>query len=302
MKYWFPILGVACGAPAERAPTLHVLAPSALEAVLEPAVRVWEQDHPCQVRFGFDTPDRLMRQANAGAHADVFISADTEWMDALVLDGHIDPSTRVSLAHDPLVFLTTPDQVPIHDPADLVRLPAPRLGLLAANVPEGRIAQRALEETRVWETIRDGVTVVGSGPELVDELDSGALWLAVARRSTGLIGRNTLQSYPFSPEHRLGSEIEAAPMGDAKNPCAAHTMSLIEMLRSSPVANEAWTQGGLSPMHGNPQPHGLGGPQPAPGTRPGPTGTPLPIGPPLPTQAQPRPPTEPDHQPGRPTR
>ena len=58
-------------------------------------------DHTAAVSLAGSS--ELARQIRQGAPADVCVSADTEWMDALRADGPIDPETRFDLLTDSIV-------------------------------------------------------------------------------------------------------------------------------------------------------------------------------------------------------
>lgn len=100
----------------------------------------------------------LARQIERGAPADVFIAADTQWMDYLAQRKLLRPGTRVNLLSNRLVLI-----VPAASKAGLAI--APQFPLAAAlgdarlaladpgSVPAGKYAKAALQALGVWEAV-----------------------------------------------------------------------------------------------------------------------------------------------------
>ena len=90
----------------------------------------------------------LARQVERGAPAQVFISADAEWMDYLARKSLLVPSTRRNLLGNRLVWV-----VPIKSAVDAL----PATGRLALadpqHVPAGKYAKAALEKLGKWNSL-----------------------------------------------------------------------------------------------------------------------------------------------------
>ena len=95
-----------------RAENLTVLAAaSTMEAMTEiGTLFTAKSDHT--VQFSFGSAGALARQIQNGAPADVFISANEQWMDTLEKDGKINPASRVSLLANRLVLVVPAGKVP----------------------------------------------------------------------------------------------------------------------------------------------------------------------------------------------
>src|SRR5688572_22180688 len=81
----------AADAPNEP---LLVFAAASLTNVLEEIGTAYTGETRRQVKFSFAASSALARQIEAGARADVFFSADTEWMDYLQTRALIDRASR----------------------------------------------------------------------------------------------------------------------------------------------------------------------------------------------------------------
>jgi molybdate transport system substrate-binding protein len=110
------------------------------------------------VRISFAASSTLARQIDAGAQADLFISADADWMDFLAVRQRIQSKTRRDLLGNRLVLIAARE-----DPVQLTLAPglplAERLGherLAVADpdaVPAGRYARAALSALHVWDGV-----------------------------------------------------------------------------------------------------------------------------------------------------
>ena len=277
--------GSACAGPPEpHAP--GVLAPQSLQPILDPVVAAWEAAHGVRVRIGFDTPDRLIRQANGGTQADVFVSADARWMDALVQDGHVEEGARRTVAYDPLVFASPAGQSPARDPRDLVlHLTGPvAVGDLAT--PPGELAKQALEETRVWEQLEPSIVELRSPEELRRGLEAGRLDGAVTMQSVMLLTGGGVSTHPFSPDLAFGSVIEVAAMSGAHPSSHELIQSLVLSIAEGPEARAGWTAAGMDAHR-------------RPGTGPTPPGPPQGIPPGSPAHGAPGLPGPPPQRPAR---
>ena len=166
--------GVARAAPApkavpaaEAAPAILVFAAASLAEPIAEIARLFTaraaqpgQSAPARVlvRTSFAASSVLARQIEAGAPADVFLSADTEWMDYLDQRHLMRPGTREDLIGNELVLIAparSTVQLSLGPDVDLTTALAG--GRLATgdpdSVPVGRYAQQALTRLKVWEKI-----------------------------------------------------------------------------------------------------------------------------------------------------
>lgn len=157
------VLGTLAAAPVNAAPRgpLVLAAASLQEALTAAADAYAAQGHPRPV-ISFAASSVLARQIDAGAPADLFISADADWMDYLATRRLIVTATRASFLTNTLV-LVAPASKPftIAITPGLALLAALADGRLAladpASVPAGKYAEAALTNLGIWATIEPRV-------------------------------------------------------------------------------------------------------------------------------------------------
>ena len=95
--------GVAGAAAAGR--PLTVFAAASLKESMDAAAAAYEAASGQPVRVSYAASSALARQIAQGAPADVFVSADLAWMDALQADGLVEAGTRSELFGNTLVLV-----------------------------------------------------------------------------------------------------------------------------------------------------------------------------------------------------
>jgi molybdate transport system substrate-binding protein len=156
------LLGLAACGPAEEDRGPLVLAPSSMQEAIEAAADAWAaQGHPRPVVSFAGTPS-LARQVLQGAPADLFISADEQWMDELERAGPIDAESRAAMAGNRLVLVSPQAQaepLPLQPQAFASALGDGPLALAdPASVPAGRYGKAALEHLGLWPTAEGNIS------------------------------------------------------------------------------------------------------------------------------------------------
>lgn len=144
---------------APRARPLLVFAAASLTDVLRPIAVAYSRQSGEAVTFSFAASSALARQIAAGAQADVFFSADTDWMDFLASRHLIDADTRRNVVGNRLALIAPAGSrtaLEIRRGFDLAGALGPS-GRLAVgepeSVPAGRYAREALRSLGVWQSI-----------------------------------------------------------------------------------------------------------------------------------------------------
>jgi molybdate transport system substrate-binding protein len=229
------LLGAASDAPAEER-ALVVFAAASLKNALDAAAADFEQASGAAVTISYAGSPTLAKQIEAGAPADIFISADLSWMDYLAERELIEADTRRNLVGNTLVLVA-----PATAPVTLAIGPNFPIGaalaggrLAMANtqaVPAGRYGKAALQALGVWpevegrlaeaDNVRGALALVSRG-----ETPLGIVYATDAEADPGVVVVDAFPAethptivYPIavtaSSGHAAGSRLVSFLTGDA---------------------------------------------------------------------------------------
>lgn len=152
------ILGAVLATPAV-ATDFNVFAAASLSDALGEAAQVYEGATGDRAVLVFAGSSALARQIQAGAPADLFISASTDWMEALAGEDLIDGATRVDLLGNSLVLVAHGAAAPLEGTPDIAALLGEgRLAMaLVDAVPAGVYGKAALSFLGQWAAVEPRV-------------------------------------------------------------------------------------------------------------------------------------------------
>ena len=154
-----PLATLASPSALAQQPTpMRLFAASSLQGVLAAHLQQWSAATGTPVTATYDASSALARQLDNGAPADVFVSADAEWMDWAQQRKLIQPQTRVNILGNSLVLIAAQDMTEALAIAPGFPLAAAlgnsRLAMgLPDSVPAGRYARAALSSLGVWADV-----------------------------------------------------------------------------------------------------------------------------------------------------
>ena len=177
------LAGIAPAAQRGPAP-LTVFAAASLKESMDAAAMAYRRATGVPVRVSYAASSALARQVEQGAPADVFVSADRDWMDWLQQRGLVDAATRHDLLGNTLVLVapraSPAGPLPLRSGTDL----RPLLGgdgrialALTASVPAGKYAKAAFASLGMWKAL---------APRAAEAENVRAALLLVARGETPL--------------------------------------------------------------------------------------------------------------------
>jgi len=155
----FAIFVLCCAlAMSAQAASVTIFAAASLKEALDEQATAFEARGGDKIVISYAASNALARQIEAGAGADVFISADLDWMNYLDERRLIAPETRANLLRNTLVLVA-----PAASRSALKIAPKFDLGgalgnekLAMANpdsVPAGKYGKNALESLGVWGNV-----------------------------------------------------------------------------------------------------------------------------------------------------
>jgi molybdate transport system substrate-binding protein len=153
------VLLCAGGAAAQTAAPVTVFAAASLKNALDEINLAYDAKGHGAARASYASSSVIARQIAAGAPADIFISADTDWMDDLARRGLITPGSRRDLLTNRLVLIAPKDSPVVLKIAPGLKLAEAlgggRLAVGGPDVPAGRYAEASLQALGVWPTVKD---------------------------------------------------------------------------------------------------------------------------------------------------
>jgi molybdate transport system substrate-binding protein len=177
------LAAAASAAPPTDRP-LTVFAAASLKESMDEAANAYEKSTGQPVRVSYAGSSALARQIEQGAPADVFISADLDWMDELQGKGLVDTATRGNLLGNTLVLVAPKDRrakpLVLRHGSDLRPLLGDdgRIALaLVDSVPAGKYAKAAFSSLGMWDALQ---------PRVAEAENVRAALLLVARGETPL--------------------------------------------------------------------------------------------------------------------
>jgi molybdate transport system substrate-binding protein len=201
------------------------------------------------VRFSFAASSSLAKQIENGAPADVFFSADVEWMDYLQERNLIQPATRRNALGNRLVLISPGDSsVKLKIAGNFPLAAALGKGKLATgdpdSVPIGRYAKQALTRLGVWDSVVDRLVRADSVRSALAFVDRGEAPLGIVYETDALVDKNVriVDTFPDSSHSPIIYPL--ALTSSAK----ADAAKFVAYLRG-PAGDAAFTHYGFEPLH-----------------------------------------------------
>ena len=182
----------AAGSGSTRPPaTLLVFAAASLTDALQELDAAFTSRTGIQVKASFAASSVLARQIEAGAPADVFFSADREWMDYLAQRGLLRSGSRRDLLGNALVLIAPADstlRLKIAPGFDLAgALKGARLATGdPESVPAGLYARAALTKLGVWDGVADHLVRAENVRAALEYVARGEVPLGIVYRTDAL--------------------------------------------------------------------------------------------------------------------
>lgn len=154
-------LGMAMGTARAQSKELVVFAAASMKNALDEAAAAWvkETGKPAP-KISYAASSALAKQIEQGAPADIFLSADLDWMDYVSGKSLIKADTRVNLLANRIVLVAPKDStatVALTPGVDLTAaLASGRLAMANIDsVPAGKYGKAALEKLGGWDRVKD---------------------------------------------------------------------------------------------------------------------------------------------------
>lgn len=230
----------AVAAPAVAASKLVVFAAASLKNAIDAVDASWKSDTGKETIASYGASNALARQVEAGAPADVFISADLAWMQYLSDKKLVAEDTNVKLLGNEIVLVAPKDST-----AEARIAPGFVLDRVIGDgklamcdvkaVPAGKYGKAALEKLGVWarveskvaqaENVRAALKLVATG-----EAVAGIVYATDAKAEPKV---KVLGTFPAGSHPPI--VYPAAALSGSKNPDAAAYVKYLQSAKAKAI-------------------------------------------------------------------
>lgn len=231
---------------------LTVYAAASLKESLDEVAKRYSDLTGDRVVISYGGSSALARQIENGAPADVFMSADLDWMDYLERHKLIDIASRRNLLMNQLVLIA-----PTSQPTSLKIAPgfplARRLGtdkLAMANpaaVPAGKYGKAALEKMGVWDAVSRQVARADNVRAALVLVSRGEAPLGIVYRTDALADKNVMIVDTFPADSHAPIVYPVALTSAAAQSGKATTLKQFMEFLQGDKAQDIWKKYGFRP-------------------------------------------------------
>jgi molybdate transport system substrate-binding protein len=242
----FVVLSTAFAPSVANAADVTVFAAASLKEAMDDQARQFEAATGNKVIVSYGGSNALAKQIESGAPADIFISADLDWMDYLDQRKLLTSNTRYNLLRNSLVLIA-----PVSSTSTLKI--GPNFGLAAAlgseklamanpdSVPAGKYGKSALEFLGVWSAVEKQVARAENVRAALVLVSRGEAPFGIVYRTDALADKGVKVVDTFPPGSHPAIVYPVAQVADSKSTAAR---ALLDFLRAAP-GRPAWEKYGF---------------------------------------------------------
>jgi molybdate transport system substrate-binding protein len=232
-------MGAVSVASAE-AQELLVFAAASLKDALDAAIVEYTAETGRAVVASYASSSTLARQIEQGAPADLFISANPEWMDYLAERGLIRADSRADLLGNGLVLVAPKDSAVSVEIAPGFDLPGALVGGRLAmgdpdHVPAGTYGKAALESLGVWRAVAPAVIRADNVRAALALVARGEAPLGIVYRSDAVADTDVRVVAVFPPDSHPPIVYPFAVIAESKHPAAAELALFLRSESAAPL-------------------------------------------------------------------
>ncbi len=225
-------------AAAQQQPV--VFAAASLKNALDEIAGQWSKETGKQTKISYAASSALAKQIEAAAPADIFISADLDWMDYVAQRKLIKPESRANLLGNRIVLIAGKDskvQAKIEPGFALKTL----LGdgrLAMANVdsvPAGKYGKASLEALGVWSSVQDRIAQAENVRAALLLVSRGEAPLGIVYQTDAAADPNVRIVGAFPENTHPAIVYPVALVGSSTNPDAAAFVTYLRSAAARPL-------------------------------------------------------------------
>lgn len=208
--------------PASEPEDLLVFAAASTKDAVDEVLRSFAESRPnASVRASYGSSAALAQQLQLGAEADLFLSANQRWVDALEEKGHV--ASRHDLLGNRLAAIVPADsKLKLTAPEDLLSDRVQRIAIgQPDSVPAGIYARQALTRLGLWERLKPKAVGSADVRQALAFVETGAAEAGIVYSTDAAISKRV--KVAFALDEKLSGPI-------------VYPLALMKQARDKPTA------------------------------------------------------------------
>ncbi|MDR3071883.1 MAG: molybdate ABC transporter substrate-binding protein [Clostridiales Family XIII bacterium] len=197
----------------------------------------------------FDSSGKLQEQIEAGLDADIFFSAATKQMDALVEKAFVNSADVTSLLENEVVLITRKgSETPVTGFENMTEASQLAIGD-PASVPAGQYAQEILQSLGLWDSVSAKASLGTNVTEVLNWVSEGSADVGIVYATDAASISDKVEIIAKAPAGSLKTPV-VYPIAKLKNSSPDRTAAVDAFLEylKSPDAAQVFEQYGFKPL------------------------------------------------------
>jgi len=182
--------------PAYAGERLLVFGAASMKDALEAAGQDYESKSGEALVFSFGSSSVLAKQIAAGAPADLYISANSQWADWLDKQGLVNKGSRRNIAGNSIVIAGKKGAREAGDPEAMLEKGKFAMGD-PSHVPAGRYGREALKSLGIWEKVKANAVYGENVRVALEYVARGEVGVAIVYSSDLTVAPELTSLYKF---------------------------------------------------------------------------------------------------------
>jgi molybdate transport system substrate-binding protein len=244
-RNWFAIAATVClslagaAAPAAAQEKVTVFAAASMKNALDAADKAWSTESGKQVTASYAASSALAKQIEAGAPADIFISADLDWMKYVSDKKLVKEDTKSNWLANRIVIVAAKDNakpIEVKQGFDLAALlKGGKLAMGEPNsVPAGKYGKAALEKLGVWSSVEKSVASAESVRAALALVSRGEAPYGIVYQTDAAADPGVAVVGTFPEDTHPPIIYPIAILTDSKSPDAAAYLQFLKSPKAAP--------------------------------------------------------------------
>jgi molybdate transport system substrate-binding protein len=242
--------------PAQAdSPRLTVFAAASLQNAIDDLNAAFSAKHPSVLKSSYASSSVLAKQIEAGAQADIFISADRDWMKYITDRKLTAAGTESDLLGNKLVLISKAgDDVAVKLAPDADLLKPLGDGKLAMgevkSVPAGKYGKASLEKLGIWDKVESHVVAAENVRAALKLVSLGEAKLGIVYESDAKVDKNVrvVDVFPEDSHPPIVYPVAITSYGAGRQDGGADlAKAYLDFLKSDEAA-KVFTRYGFTPL------------------------------------------------------